>query len=71
MRQTVDQTGVGIDNKRKHGRQPAQRSGIRVAKPDRLIEVDDFIILAADISRSKFSPSGVWKTLVSESGYGR
>jgi hypothetical protein len=71
VRQTVYQTGMRIDNQRKHGSQPAQRSGIRLTKPERLIEVERLIILTADISHSEFSPSGVWKTLIFEFVSGR
>jgi hypothetical protein len=59
MRQTIDQTGVRIDDKRKHGRQPAQRSDNRLTEPERRIEIENLIISTADISHSEFSPSDI------------
>jgi hypothetical protein len=67
MRQAVDQTGVRIDDKLKHDRQPAQRSGVWLSQPDRLVELEHLIIPTADISHSVLSPSGIWASQPSES----
>jgi hypothetical protein len=71
MRQGFDQASMGINDEREHDRQPAQRSGARLPAPGRLIAMETFTILTADISHSDCSPPGAWVALPSEFHAGR